>query len=105
MLFFNLKNRAMDAEQEAAKAFKQIDTLKKKHEIEISTFNEFIAKSRLPLEAIQPTCNDNAIPIDEDTKGPSLSINKFGPVCNEEEREFAKSKEHSWFSGYDKCNI
>ncbi|CAL5214057.1 unnamed protein product [Lathyrus oleraceus] len=99
------QNRAMDAEQEAAKAFKQIDKLKKKHEIEISTFNEFIAKSRLPMEAIQPTCNDNAIPIDEDTKEPSLSVNKFEPVCNEEEREFAKSKEQSWFSGYDKCNI
>lgn len=70
-----------------------------------STFNEFIAKSRLPMEAILPTCNDNAIPIDEDTKEPSLSVNKFEPVCNEEEREFATSKEQSLFSGYDKCNI
>ncbi|CAI8618538.1 unnamed protein product [Vicia faba] len=91
------QNRAMDAEQEAAKAFKQIDKLKKKHEIEISTLNELIAKSRLPMEA--PTCNDNAIPIDEDTKEPCE------PFCNEEEGGFAESKEQSWFCGYDKCNI
>jgi hypothetical protein len=32
------------------------------------------------LKQIQPTCNDNAIPIDEDTKEPSLSVNKFEPV-------------------------
>ncbi|XP_058731767.1 kinesin-like protein KIN-12B isoform X1 [Vicia villosa] len=99
------QNRAMDAEQEAAKAFKQIDKLKKKHEIEISTLNELIAKSRMPMKAIQPTCNDDAIPIDEDTLEPPNSVNRFEPVCIEEECEVAKSKEQSWFSGYDKCNI
>lgn len=104
-MLFNLQNRAMDAEQEAAKAFKQIDKLKKKHEIEISTLNELIAKSPMPMEAIQPTCNDDAIRIDEDTMEPPNSVNRFEPVCIEEECEVAKSKEQSWFSGYDKCNI
>ncbi|KAI5393953.1 hypothetical protein KIW84_060880 [Lathyrus oleraceus] len=69
-----------------------------------STINVHVAGHVWQLKQIQPTCNDNAIPIDEDTKEPSLSVNKFEPVCNEEEREFAKSKEQSWFSGYDKCN-
>ena len=42
----------MAAEQEAVKAYKQIDILKKKHEKEISTFNELLARISLPKEVI-----------------------------------------------------
>ncbi|TKY59924.1 Kinesin protein KIN12A [Spatholobus suberectus] len=49
------QKRVMDAEQEAAKAYIQIDKLKKKHEKEISTFSELLAKTHLPNEEIQPT--------------------------------------------------
>jgi kinesin family member 15 len=94
----------MDAEQEAAKAYKQIDKLKKKYEIEISTLNDLLAKSRLPMEeAIQPTCNDLVMPTDYDTKV-AHNVNQFEPSYNKDDGELAKL-EQSWFSGSDICNI
>ncbi|RHN42518.1 putative plus-end-directed kinesin ATPase [Medicago truncatula] len=99
------QKRAMDAEQEAAKAYKQIDKLKKKYEIEISTLNDLLAKSRLPMEeAIQPTCNGFVMPTDYDTKVAN-NVSQFEPSYNEEDGELAKLKEQSWFSGSDICNI
>ncbi|CAJ2677536.1 unnamed protein product [Trifolium pratense] len=99
------QKRAMDAEQEAAMAYKQIDKLKKKYEIEISTLNELLAKSRLPMEEeIQPTCNDFVMPTGVDTNAPH-SFNQFEPFYNEEDGELAKLEEPSWFSGHDRCNI
>lgn len=98
----------MDAEQEAAKAYKQIDKLKKKHEREIITLNELLAKTCLPNEAIQPTSNDFVIPTDDDTKVPvphSDGNNQFDPFYNEEDEELAKLGGQTWFSGYDRCNI
>lgn len=94
----------MDAEQEAAKAYKQIGKLKKKYEIEISTLNELLSKTRLPMEAIHPTCNDFVLPTDDDTKL-QHSANQFEAIYNEEDSELAKLEEQSWFSGYDRCNI
>jgi kinesin family protein 15 len=95
----------MDAEQEAAKAYKQIDKLKKKYEIAISTLKELLAKSRLPMEEeIQPTCNDFVMPTDSDTQAPH-SVNQHQPFYNEVDSELAKLEEPSWFSGHDRCNI
>ena len=39
---YHLQKRAMDAEQEAAKAYRQIDKLKKKHVKEIVSLNPVI---------------------------------------------------------------
>ncbi|KAK7400039.1 hypothetical protein VNO78_11238 [Psophocarpus tetragonolobus] len=91
------QKRAMDAEQEAAKAYKQIDKLKKKHEREITTLNKLLAKTHLPNEEILPTYDD--------TKVPHNVNGQFELFCNEEDSEFAKLAEQSWLSGYDTCNI
>ncbi|KAF7837065.1 kinesin-like protein KIN-12B [Senna tora] len=89
------QKRAMDAEQEAAKAFRQIDKLKKKHEKEISTLNELLAEARLPKEV-------EIRPIYDETKEPH-SVN--GQFYNADDGDLAKLAEPSWFSGYDRCNI
>lgn len=112
----------MDAELEAAKAFKQIEKLKKKHEKEISTLNEQLAEARLPKEAIRPTYDDKLLaeearlpneaairptyddddnyvmPKYDETKEPHSFNGQF-------DGELAKLAEPSWFSGYDRCNI
>ncbi|KAF9669495.1 hypothetical protein SADUNF_Sadunf14G0113400 [Salix dunnii] len=54
--------RAMEAEQEAVKANKQINKLKRKHENEISSLKEVVAESRLLKEGIRPTDNDCNMP-------------------------------------------
>ncbi|RDX70332.1 Kinesin-like protein KIN-12B, partial [Mucuna pruriens] len=95
------QKQAMDAEQEAAKAYKQIDKLKKKHEKEISTLNELLAKTHLPNEEIQPTFDDLVMPTYDDTKVPHNVNGQIELFCNEEDSELAKLAEQSWFSGYD----
>ena len=99
----------MDAEQEAAKAYKQLDKMKKKHEREIGTLNELLAEARLPKEeAMQPTYDDDfRMPsYDDDTKeSPSVQNNQFESFYNAEDGELAKLAEPSWFAGYDRCNI
>ncbi|XP_015958259.1 kinesin-like protein KIN-12B [Arachis duranensis] len=86
------QKRAMDAEQEAAKAYKQVDKLKNKHEKEITTLQELLAEARLPKKEREPTGNHGV-------------IQQFEPFCNEEDSDLAKLAEQSWFSGYDRCNI
>lgn len=43
----NAQKQVVGAEQEAAKAYEQIDKLKKKHEKEIGSLNELVAKAHL----------------------------------------------------------
>ncbi|RYR23528.1 hypothetical protein Ahy_B03g068735 isoform C [Arachis hypogaea] len=86
------QKRAMDAEQEAAKAYKQVDKLKNKHEKEITALQELLAEARLPKKEREPTGNHGV-------------IQQFEPFCNEEDSDLAKLAEQSWFSGYDRCNI
>lgn len=102
----NLQKRAMDAEQEAAKAYKQIDKLKKKNDKDISTHNKLLAKTRLPNEEIQPTLDDLLVmPICDDTKVLKNVNGQFELFCNEEDSELANLADQSWFSAYDTCNI
>lgn len=90
----------MDAEQEAAKAFRQLDKLKKKHEKEINTLNELLEEARLPKEAaIRPTYDDDNLVM------PIYDERKEEPFDNGDDGELAKLAEPSWFSGYDRCNI
>jgi len=97
----------MDAEQEAAKAYKQIDKLKKKHEKDIITLNELLAEARLPKESVRPTYDDDVVmPSYDDSKEQSSFNDEFEPFHNNTEYgELAKLAEPSWFSGYDRCNI
>ncbi|KAF2325742.1 hypothetical protein GH714_034749 [Hevea brasiliensis] len=103
------EKRAMDAEQETAKAYKkQIDKLKRKHENEINTLNELLAESRLPKEAIQPAHNDGeTAKYDTDLSEGDRWREEFEPFYNNGEcGELSKLAEpSSWFSGYDRCNI
>ncbi|KAI3996701.1 hypothetical protein MKX01_041001 [Papaver californicum] len=92
---FISQKRALEAEQEAEKAYRQIQKLKKKHEKEISTLNQVVAESRLPKEAIRPANNDfDTTRYDE-------------PLYHEQEENTELPVEpFIWFSsGYDQCNI
>ncbi|KHN24042.1 Kinesin-like protein KIF15 [Glycine soja] len=101
------QKQAMDAEQEAAKAYKQIDKLKNKHEKEIITLNELLAEARLPKESVLPTYDDDGVmPSYDNSKEPNSVNDQFEPFTNNAEYgELAKLAEPSWFSGYDRCNI
>ncbi|KAJ1426704.1 P-loop containing nucleoside triphosphate hydrolase, partial [Sesbania bispinosa] len=100
------QKRAMDAEQEAAKAYKQIDKLKKKHEKEINAVNELLAEARLPKESVRPTYDDDVVMPSYDDESKEPHIVNFDPFNNNaEDGELAKLAEPSWFSGYDRCNI
>jgi kinesin family protein 15 len=98
----------MDAEQEAAKAYIQIDKLKKKHEKEIVSLNELVAEARLQKESVPPVYDDVAMPnYDDDSKEPPCVSDQFEPFNNNiaEDGELAKLAEPSWFSSYDRCNM
>ncbi|KAK2389228.1 kinesin protein KIN-12B [Trifolium repens] len=104
----NAQKRAMDAEQEAAKAYIQIDKLKKKHEKEIVSLNELVAEARLQKESVLPVYDDVAMPnYDDDSKEPPCVSDQFEPFNNNiaEDGELAKLAEPSWFSSYDRCNM
>ncbi|OMO75912.1 hypothetical protein CCACVL1_15994 [Corchorus capsularis] len=103
--------RATEAEQEAEKAHKQIDKLKRKYEHEISTLNELLAESRLPKEAVQPS-HDHFDDIAKYDVGENHDDSdqrwreEFEPFYNGEDSELSKLADNSsWFSGYDRCNI
>lgn len=90
-----MQKRALEAEQEAEKAYRQIQKLKKKHEKEISTLNQVVAESRLPKEAIRPANYDfDTTRYDE-------------PLYHGQEEDTKLPVEpFPWFSsGYDQCNI
>ncbi|BFG15554.1 hypothetical protein CerSpe_018280 [Prunus speciosa] len=105
------QKQAMEAKQEADKAYVKVEKLKKKHEKEISSLNELLAQSRLPKEAIRPAIDDGSHMPKYDVGEPhSLSDQRwkeeFEPFCNGEDGELRKLTEpSSWFSGYDRCNI
>uniref|UniRef100_A0A6N2MY27 Uncharacterized protein n=2 Tax=Salix TaxID=40685 RepID=A0A6N2MY27_SALVM len=105
--------RAMEAEQDAVKANKQINKLKRKHEEEISSLKELVAGSRLPKEArLIPASSDRDMP-KFDAGDPLSEADQrwreaFEPFYKAEDGggELSKLAEPStWFSGYDRCNI
>ncbi|KAF6166413.1 hypothetical protein GIB67_034964 [Kingdonia uniflora] len=95
------QKRALDAEEEAHR-------LKKKHEKEISTMNQFLAGSRLPKEALRPPVDDRHIPKYDVGDGVNATDehwrDEFEP-CYRREDDDEFSEPASWFSGYDRCNI
>ncbi|KAJ8530787.1 hypothetical protein K7X08_023668 [Anisodus acutangulus] len=104
------EKRAIEAEQEANTAYRQIDKLKKRHEKEINNLNQLLeGSSCLPNERSE-VIYDNS----ETTTYDAGEMNDRGDQpCNEEfdsfynrEEDLAKLVEpSSWFSGYDRCNI
>ncbi|MED6186534.1 TRAFAC class myosin-kinesin ATPase superfamily, variant 2 [Stylosanthes scabra] len=101
------QKRAMDAEQEAVRAYKQVDKLKNKHEKEITTLQELLAEARLPKKARESASDHFVMPPCDDRKEELHGVNdQFEPFCNEEDSsDLAKLGEQSWFSNYDRCNI
>ncbi|MCD7464902.1 Kinesin motor domain containing protein, expressed [Datura stramonium] len=105
------ERRAIEAEQEANTAYKQIDKLKKKHEKEINNLNQLLEESRLPKERSEVTY-DNSETTTYDARemnngGDQQHREEFESFFNrEEEEDLSKLVEpSSWFSGYDRCNI
>ncbi|CAL5413959.1 unnamed protein product [Camellia sinensis] len=101
------QKRAIEAEQETKKAYKQIDKLKKKHEKEISSLNQLLAESRLPTEATRPAYDDSDVVKYDAGESDERWRAEFEPFYNVEEGGLSKLAEppSSWFSGYDRCNI
>lgn len=95
------QKRAMDAEYEAADAYKQIDKLKRKHENEIKTL---VQQSHMHnKESSSVKCDEAVEP--SATTSEQRWRDEFEPLY-EKESEFSKLvAEPSWFSGYDRCNI
>lgn len=92
----------MDAEYEAAEAYKQIDKLKRKHKNEISTLNQLNPLSHMPKES---SSSKNGEAVEQLVNaGEQQWRDEFEPLYMEE-TEFSKLAEPSWFSGYDRCNI
>ncbi|GAB2295661.1 Belongs to the TRAFAC class myosin-kinesin ATPase super [Dionaea muscipula] len=106
------QKRAAAAEDETAMAYKQINELRKKHEMEIHMKTEY----RLPKQASEDAYLHSHVAKydieDEDPHHHHLSSDEqawkqeFEPFYNGKDSEFLKFDEpSSWFSGYDKCNI
>lgn len=109
LMYFFFQKRAMEAEQETVTAYKQIDQLKKKHEMEVSTLNGIIAESRLPKETIRPAFDDSSMAkydVEEEphSAGDQQWREEFQQFYTDDS-EISKLAEPSWFSGYDRCNI
>lgn len=49
----------MNAHQENEKLKKQLDKIKRKHKMEMVTMKQYLAESRLPESALQPTFQDD----------------------------------------------
>ena len=82
--------------------------LKKNYDRQILLLNQFVAESRLPKEAMQPTLVEaDGAKFDG---GESLTDQKwreeFEPFCEGVDNEFSKGTEpYTWYSDYDRCNI
>lgn len=96
------QKRAMDAEYEAAEAYRQIDKLKKKHENEINTLNQLVPQSHIHNEC--STKCDQAVEPSVNASSEQQWRDEFEPLYKKE-TEFSNLAEPSWFSGYDRCNI
>ncbi|XP_042520529.1 kinesin-like protein KIN-12B [Macadamia integrifolia] len=105
------QKRALEAEHNAEKAYKQIDKLKKKQKTENTSMNQLLAESPLPKEVLRPVNDDSNL---ERYDG-EMSLTgaddqqwreEFVPFHHGEDGgELSKLAEPSWFSGYDRCNV
>ncbi|XP_074306876.1 kinesin-like protein KIN-12B [Silene latifolia] len=100
------ETRALKAEEETQKLSKQIDELKKQHELEMSTLNHVVAKSP-PF----PDHKQSAAKYDAGTHE-SFENNRwkeefegFFDKDADDDLSSKLSEPASWFSGYDRCNI
>ncbi|KAK9683135.1 hypothetical protein RND81_10G119100 [Saponaria officinalis] len=98
--------RATKAEEEAQKISKEIDNLKKKHEIEISTLKHVVAESWLPEhEPNTPNYDAETCESFGDGQWKQEFEDFFDNVDDDDDLSSKLSEPSSWFSGYDRCNI
>ncbi|GAA0175608.1 microtubule binding motor protein [Lithospermum erythrorhizon] len=100
------EKRAVESEQETDRAYKQIDTLKKNHEKEISAIKQHIVDSRHPED------EEQAPPIFDGSRMAKYDADEIHSTDDqrwkEEFKPFYQAEEEepsSWFSGYDRCNV
>nr|XP_016497635.1 PREDICTED: kinesin-like protein KIN12B [Nicotiana tabacum] len=103
------EKRAIEAEQEANAAYKQIDKLKKKHEREINNLNQLLEVSSQPKERSEAIYDNSATATYEVGEVNNVSdkqwTEEFKSIYNREEDLTNLGEPSSWFSGYDRCNI
>ncbi|XP_038985906.1 kinesin-like protein KIN-12B isoform X1 [Phoenix dactylifera] len=103
------QKRAFVAEEETKKAYEEIHNLKKNHEREICTLNQFLSESRLPKEALRSAFA--GADVAKYDGGESLSDQRwkeeFEPFLQDRDNDFSRGNEptYTWHSGYDRCNI
>ncbi|KAH7573360.1 hypothetical protein ACOSQ2_007259 [Xanthoceras sorbifolium] len=101
------QKRAMEAEEETAKAYEQIDQLKKKRDP--STLKKTHAVSCLPKEALRPAYDDSNMPKydvgEPHGAGDEQWRAEFEQFYTEDTELSRLAEPSSWFSGYDRCNI
>ncbi|KAK4354923.1 hypothetical protein RND71_027117 [Anisodus tanguticus] len=90
------EKRAIHAEQEASEAYRQIEKLKKKHEI--NSLNHLSEEPRLPKDTSEPV-------YDNPETGDERWREEFAPFYSTKEEDQPNFGEPSWFSGYDRCNV
>lgn len=112
-----MQKRATGAEQEASKAYKQIEKLKKKHEYEINSLKQLLEESRVHKETgaaavydSVETCSaggnyDAATQTQTQSSGGDQRWREEFESFYQTEEELSKLEPTSWFSGYDRCNI
>nr|XP_027117045.1 kinesin-like protein KIN-12B [Coffea arabica] len=102
------EKRATEAQQETERAYQKIEKLMRKHEEEIRVFNQLLADSHLPKEAVKPVYDVSELVTGDAGETQSTGEQwreEFEPYYNAKEEELSKLEPSSWFSGYDRCNI
>ncbi|KAL9253259.1 Kinesin-like protein [Drosera capensis] len=104
------QKRAAEAEDETAKAYKQIDKIKKKHEMEIESLNHKTTSYQSPKHASENAYQHSNVTkydledhLDADDQ---RWKQEFDPLYSGLDSDLSKfGEQSSWFSGYDRCNI
>lgn len=106
------QKQAAEADAETARAYKQIDKLKRKHEKEVSTLNQLLAQSCRHKGSTAAVYDDsNTAKCDawepDNTAVDQQRGDEFEqPLYTVEEVHISTLPEpSSWFSGYDRCNV
>lgn len=107
-----LQKRALAAEQETQKAYKEMDALKRKHEDMVNTHTRFLVEPHLTDDALPPYHEDNASIAkydseDVETANDEQWRDEFKAFYDKggEDNLLKLETPASWFSGYDRCNI
>lgn len=98
-----MQRRASKAEKEAEQTKKEIEDLKKKHDSEIATLNQFLTESHLRSEAVKTSLfNETEDKVAKSDGSSSINDQQWREECQAFCNEPASP---SWYSAYDQCNL